>query len=141
MTREGVAVIELVGVGHQHIDDLVVDDDAGERDIARRRRLGEGDEVGPNAIILRREPRAEATEAGDHLVGEEQDAVFVDDALHLRPVARRRNLDAAGALHRLAGEGGDVLRPDRQDLLPRARAPREGRTPRASRPPPNSPYQ
>ena len=51
-----------------------------------------------------------------------KDAVFVDDALHLRPVGLWRNLDAAGALHRLAGKGGDVLRSDGQDLvLERAR--------------------
>ena len=115
-------MIEVVVVGHQRIDDLVVDDDAGERDVARRRRLGEGDEVGADAVILRGEPRAEAAEAGDHLVGKEKDAVFVDDALHLGPVACRRNLDAARALHRLAGEGGDVLGPDREDfILERAR--------------------
>ena len=114
--------MEVVVVRHQLAGDHVVDDDAGERDVARGRRLGEGDEVGADAVILRCEPRAEAPEAGDHLVGEEQDAVFVDDALHLRPVGLGRNLDAAGALHRLAGKGGDVLRADGQDLvLERAR--------------------
>ena len=114
--------MEVVVVRHQLARDRVVDDEAGERDVARGRRLGEGDEVGANAVILRCEPRAEAPEAGDHLVGEEKDAVFVDDALHLRPVGLGRDLDAARALHRLAGEGGDVLRPDGQDLvLERAR--------------------
>ena len=114
--------MEVVVVRHQLARDHVVDDEAGERDVAGCRRLGEGDEVGANAVILRGEPRAEAAEAGDHLVGEEQDAVFVDDALHLRPIGRWRNLDAAGALHRLAGKGCDVLRSDGQDLvLERAR--------------------
>ena len=102
---------------HQLTRDHVVDEETGKRDVARGRRLGESDEIGANAVILRREPRAEAPEAGDHLVGEKKDAVFVDDALHLRPIGRGRNLDAASALHRLAGKGGDILRSDGQDLV------------------------
>src|SRR6185369_1729774 len=117
VTREGIAVIEVVGVRHQRIDDLVVDNDAGERDIARRHRLGEGDEVGADAVVLRGEPRAEAAEARDHLVGKEKNPILVDDALHLGPVAFGSNLDAARALYRLAGERSNVLGADGQDFV------------------------
>src|SRR6202022_2834201 len=40
-----------------------------------------------------------------------------DDALHLGPIALGSNLDAAGALHRLAGERGNVLGAGPQDLI------------------------
>src|SRR6187551_1585694 len=115
--------MEVDIVLHQLASDHVVDNDSGERDVTRGRSLGEGDEIGSDAVILRCEPRAEAPEAGDHLVGEKKDAVFVDDALHLRPIGLWRNLDAAGALHRLAGKGCDVPGSDGEDLvLKRARS-------------------
>src|SRR6185312_15669444 len=100
----------------------VIGDHAGERDVARRRRLGEGDQIGADAVILRAEPGAEPAEAGNHLVGEQKYSVLVDDALRLGPVAGGRNLDATRALNRLAGKGGDSLGTDREDfLLQRAR--------------------
>ena len=123
MTGEGVAVMEVVVVRHQLARDHVVDEKAGERDVARGRALAKVMSVGLECRNTATANQvAEAPKAGDHLVGEEQDAVFVDDALHLRPVGLRRNLDAAGALHRLAGKGCDVLRANGQDLvLKRAR--------------------
>jgi len=83
VTGEGVAVIEVVVMGHQRIGDGVVDDDAGKWDVTRRRGLGEGNEVGSDTVVLGSKPCAEAAKAGDYLVSEEQDPVFVDDALDL----------------------------------------------------------
>ena len=60
---------------------------------------------------------AGATETADHLVGDEQDAVLVTDALDLGPVAVGRNDDAASPLDRLADEGSHLVHPQRQDLL------------------------
>ena len=39
-------------------------------------------EVGPDVVALRAEPVAEPAEAGDHLVGAEQDPVAVADLAH-----------------------------------------------------------
>ena len=50
---------------------------------------------------------AQAAEAGDDLVDDEQDVVLLQDRLHALEVARRRDDHAAGALHRLGDEGGD----------------------------------
>src|SRR3546814_5098874 len=64
-------------------------------------------------------PVAGATEAADHLVGDQQDAVLAADPLDLGKIARRRHDHPAGALDRLGDEGGDPLRPDLADpLLP-----------------------
>ena len=49
-----------------------------------------------------------APEARLHLVGDEEDAVPVEDLLHPPEVARRGHEDAALAHHRLGDEGGDV---------------------------------
>ena len=61
--------------------------------------------------------RAEAAEAGDHLVGDEQDVIFVQAPPGSSPSSLRRRHDAAGAEHRLADEGGDGVRPFGQDHL------------------------
>ncbi len=96
---------------------LSSDEHARKRQIARRGSLGEGDEVWADAIILRPKPRPEPAEARDDFVGKEEDAVLVDDLLDFRPIAVGRDLDAAGALHRLGRECGDILGPDGQDLI------------------------
>jgi hypothetical protein len=47
-------------------------------------------QVGPDVVALGSEPRADAPEAGDHLVGAEQDVVAVAELAHAAPVALRR---------------------------------------------------
>ena len=68
------------------------------------------------------EPRAEPAEGADHGVDDEQDPVLgaeVGDALD---VALGRQVDAAGADHRLAEERGDLVRADARGSPPPARA-------------------
>ena len=60
---------------------------------------------------------AQAAEGANHLVADQQNAVLVDDALNLGPVGAGGNDHAARALHRLADEGGDFLRPELQNAL------------------------
>jgi hypothetical protein len=67
--------------------------------------------------VLRAEPATGAAEAADHFIGDQQDAVLVDDPLDLRPISRRRNNDAARALDRLADERGNLVRADLQNLF------------------------
>ena len=86
------------------------DDDRAERDVAGADPLRAGDQVGREAVALAAEPAAEPAEAGDHLVGDEQDVALAADALDLGPVAVGRRDRAAGADHRLADEGGGAAR-------------------------------
>ncbi len=60
---------------------------------------------------------AGATEAGDDLVGPEQDVVLVQDGLHLFVVTRRRHDHTAGPGDGLGDKGGDGLGTLRQDQL------------------------
>src|SRR3546814_2577361 len=67
--------------------------------------------------MLEPEPLAEPAEAADHVVADQQDTVFAADRLDPGPIALGRDDHAAGALHRLADEGRDLLRADLEDLL------------------------
>ena len=58
VARERVAVVEVIVLGHQGVDDVVTDEYARQRHISRGRSLGEGDEVGANAVIFRGKPGA-----------------------------------------------------------------------------------
>ena len=64
---------------------------------------------GSRAEPLAGEPRAGPAEAGDHLVGDEEDVVPAADLAHARQVARWRRIHPAGPDHRLAEEGGDPV--------------------------------
>ena len=81
MAAVGVAVVELAALLDQHPRHALVDQ---RRPAAGSRwsRPGKVTRSGwmPN---FRTEPVAQAAEAADHLVGDQQDAVAVDDALHL----------------------------------------------------------
>src|SRR3546814_3321748 len=95
----------------------VCSSDLGERQVAGGDALGQRHQVRLDGEAVAAEPLAGAPEAADHLVGDQQDVVLPADALHLRPIACRRDDDAAGTLHRLAAEGGDGLRPELEDLV------------------------
>ncbi len=79
----------------------VARDDGADRRVRGRQPLGRGHEVGLDVVALRAEPGAEPAEAGDHLVGAEQDPMLVADRADARPVALRRRERAARVLHRL----------------------------------------
>ena len=138
VTGVGEAVVELAALVHQGLGDAVADQHAAERQVAAVDALGEGHEIGLDAVVLRAEPLAEPAEAGDHLVGDQQDAVLVADALDLRPVGVRRDDHAAGALHRLADEGRDVVDAELRGSCARARRPSSGRTRPGACPAPSS---
>ena len=110
MSRIGVAVRKLAGLLHQYIGDPVADKHAAKRQVPGRDALGERHEIGPRTEVVRTEPLAETTEAGDDFIGDQQNAVLVANALHFGPVGIGRNDDAAGALDRLADERRNLVR-------------------------------
>ena len=85
--------------------------------------LGHGHDVGLDAVVLDGEQLAGAPEAALDLVGDEEDALLVEDLLDALEVAVRRHDDAALAHHRLGDEGADVAREVQAgDLADAARA-------------------
>jgi len=62
--------------------DSAIQNDATERDVARVNALGEGNEVGRDVVLLKREPRTSAPEAGHDLVGDVDNAVTVTEFTH-----------------------------------------------------------
>ena len=87
----------------------------------RRVRRGEplrgGDHVRPDVVALGSEPRPDPAEAGDDLVGAEQDPVAVADLANAGPVAVGRREGPAGVLHRLHDHHRDCLGPGLEDRL------------------------
>ena len=61
--------------------------------------------------MLEAEHRAEAAEAADHLVGDQQHVVLFQHRLDLGEIGARRHEHAAGAHHRLGDEGGHGVGP------------------------------
>jgi hypothetical protein len=88
-----------------------------QRQIAGGNPLGERDQVRSDPVVLGTEPLAETAEGGYDLVGHQQDAVFVADALDLRPVGFRRDDDAARSLDRLTDEGRYLVGTEFFDFL------------------------
>src|SRR3546814_9834591 len=72
--------------------------------------LGGGEEVRLDAEIVGGEGRAEAAEAGDHLVEDQQDAVLVADRAQPLQVSLRRDQHPGGTGHGLADHRGDGRR-------------------------------
>ena len=115
MAGIGIAVVEFIGSdGRRH---LVADDGPANRRVAGRQTLGDGHDMRLDAEGLAAEPVAGAAEAGDDLVGDQEDPVFVDDALDLGPIGRGRDDHAARALNGLGDEGRDLLGSDLKDLV------------------------
>ena len=85
------------------------------RDGAVGEALGGADDVGHHAEILGREAGAEAAEAGDDLVEDQQDAVLVADLAQPLQVALRRDQHAGRARDRLDDHRGDVRRVVQRD--------------------------
>ena len=91
--------------------------DGADRLVAGRKPLSQGDHVRLDSIRLRTEPFAGAAEAGDHFIDVDQHVVFGADALHLWPVACRREDETAGTLHRLGRERGNAIRAQLENFL------------------------
>ena len=69
--------------------------------------LGERHNIGQDAETLGGKAVAEAAEAGDDLVENQQDAMRIADLAETLEIALRRQNDAGGAGHRLDDDGGD----------------------------------
>ena len=105
--RGAVAEHRAAGLAEEGRGDLARGDHAAEREVAAGHALGERDhvrlDVGP---ALDAEPGAEPPEGADHGVDHEQDPVLLAEVRDALDVALGREVDAAGADHRLAEERG-----------------------------------
>ena len=111
MAAVGVAVAEHLvrALAEERLLDPVGDDDGAHRHVPRGQALGAGHDVRHDAEALAAEIGAEAAEAADDLVRDQQHVVLAAQLLHPRPEAVGRRDDAAGADHGLADEGRDVV--------------------------------
>ena len=71
--------------------------------------FGTDENVRHNAVIFDREHLSRAAEAGLHFIGDEENAVMIEDLLYFQEVIGRRHDDAAFAHNRLGDEGRDIV--------------------------------
>ena len=111
MAAVGVAVAEHLAraLAEERLLDAVRDDDGAHRHVARGQALRARHEIGRDAEALAAEVGAQAAEAADDLVRDQQHVVLAAQLLHARPEALGRRDHAAGADHGLADERGDVV--------------------------------
>src|SRR5881296_1305319 len=93
-------------------------DRARERQVPRRDALGDGHEIGNDALVVDAEPAARAPEAGDDLVGDHQHVQLVADRAHGGQPAQRRDDEAARRQHRLHDDRRDGVGALREDRVP-----------------------
>jgi len=118
VARVGVAVGEFAPLLDQYVRDPVANHDAANRQVAGRQSLGDRHQVGADSVQVGTKPVSGAARSPQiHLVGDQQDAVLVADALDLGPVGFRRDDHAARALDRLADERRDAVGAEFLDLL------------------------
>ena len=89
--------------------DLLGDEHGAHRRVRRGQALGDRDQVGRRVEARHAEVLAEPAEAGDHLVGVQQDPVPVGELAQTPPVAGRGHQAAAGVLNRLGDDHADRL--------------------------------
>ena len=104
--RVAVAQDEVL-VGFQRLAHPRSDDHPTDLLVPGGHRLGEGDHVGNDVKRVGREPRAQPSEPGDHLVEDEQGAVAITECPRFGEVTRWRREHPTGTLDRLDQEGGD----------------------------------
>ena len=128
--RVGVAVEQLdraLGTVHERVVDLGARRHGTHRHGAVREPLCHRDHVRRDAEELRPERCAQPPEAGDHLVEDQQDAVFRADLAQPLQVALRGNQHAGRAGHRFDDDGCDVAgivqRNDALEVVGEMRAP------------------
>ena len=73
--------------------------------------LREGEHVGLQAVETCTEPMPSTTKSCDHLVRDQKDVVLVQERLHARKIAGRREQHAAGAHDWLGNERSDRIGP------------------------------
>ncbi len=79
------------------LENLPLAEGCGQRDRASRQALGEAHDIGRNAGLLAGEQRSGPPEASHHLIGNEQHAIGLADALQLSENASAINEHAPGA--------------------------------------------
>ena len=89
------------------------DEDTTERLVAGGDTLCEGGEIRRDPVVMGREPSAEATEPGDHLIEDEVGAVLVAQLAQALQVPILCGVDAAGTLDRLGDDRGHLVAPVR----------------------------
>ena len=104
MAAEGEAVTERAAGGEQRLGHPVGHEHGPHRRVGGRQSLGHRGQIGHDALALDPEPLAEAAEAADDLVGDQQRAVFVGQLSQPRPVPRGRDEAATRVLHRLGDD-------------------------------------
>ena len=94
----------------QHVRHFGRQEASGHWEVAAGEALGDGDEVGFELEGLARKPVSGPAKSRDHLVGDHEDVVAVENALHLAEVAGRRHKYAARPGNRLRDKGRDRVR-------------------------------
>src|SRR4029078_4274780 len=110
MRRIRVAVEELdhvLGPAHEGFLNSLAHDHAAHRHRAVGDALRKGDDIGNDAVALGREWEAEAAEAVDDLVQDQQNSVFVADRAQPLEITFRRRQYAGRAAHRFDDDGRD----------------------------------
>jgi hypothetical protein len=109
---------DLFGLGApEGLGDVTRGDHGTERRVSGGEALRDGDEVGVESEAVATEPFAEAAEAGDHFVGDEQHPIGTTDFLDALEVASRRRQHPAGTDDGLADEGRDVIQAESFDCV------------------------
>ena len=90
-------------------DDRLGGDHGAHRRVGRRQALGQGHQVGRDALAAGGDPLAQAPAAADDLVGHQQRAVLVGQRAQALPVAGRGDEAAAGVLHGLGDDQRDLV--------------------------------
>ena len=78
---------KLVGAIGQNLEHLFRHDGTGKRRIGRSQPLGDGDQVGLQAVMVRAEHAAKPAKTGNDLIDHEQNVVFRQHRLNGRPIA------------------------------------------------------
>ena len=113
----GVAMVEFAPLLDQHLGDPVAHHDAAQRDVAAGDCLGKRHQIGLVAKFFIRKPVTQAAKGANDLVADQQNAVFVHNALNFGPVGGRWNDDTARPLNRLGNERGNFVGTQRQNLF------------------------
>ena len=110
MAGIGIAVKEvdhMIGSRLERVVDMLAHHAAAHRHRARCDALREGENVRRHAEAFRRRRVAEPSEAGDHLVENEQDAMLVAKLAQALEIAFGRRQYTGRTCHRLDDHGGD----------------------------------
>ena len=93
---------------HQPVEHVLAHEHAAHRHGRVGNALGHRHQIGDHAEFLGSKAGAEAAEAGDDLVEDQQDAVLVADLAQALQIALGRGQEAGGASAGLDDDGGDV---------------------------------